>query len=260
MSMFPYLLRCASRYVVSLSLTAVAACAAVPSLDDAKLVEVTRASTDDMARNAKAVEVRSREEFGGASFSDGKGHVVAAFSASEFGAYQAYLRNHPDSVPSFHHELTPSWPVLRMAFQSSRVLFDPDASSMPTVVFRFCGSDGNLPGFRMQQVMWRGGFITPERAQEIDNLIKTGAIPQTYEVFFEYAYWDHKQSQRGAPVTLLPLPDDLCIAMHRWNYPLPASVGHPLRISKEMVNAAVGPLPRPLPLSVGDPDRTDIPR
>lgn len=105
----------------------------------------------------------------------------------------------------------------------------------------------------MQEVMWRGHFVTPERAREIESLIETKVRPQTYEVFFSYVYWERNQGhQSSALVTLQPLPADLCVAMHRWNYPLPSSVGHALRIDKEMVNAAVGPLPRPLPLSGGE--------
>jgi hypothetical protein len=221
-------------------------------LDEASLIEVKPPSTDDVTRYAKAREIRSREEFAGVSFSDGKGYM-SAFSPAEYDQYLAYVREHPE-VLAVLHDPKPKWPVVRVAFESSRVLFDPDASSMPTVSFYLCDSgtkDGRLSGFGTPNVMWHDRFVvSSERAREIDGALRQGDRPQTYEIFFDYVYWDWGQKrQKGQPVTLLPLPGDLCLALHRWNYALPSSVGRPLRISKDVINAAVGPLPRQLPAS-----------
>ena len=145
-----------------------------------------------MARYANAVEVRSREEFGGASFSDSKGHVIAAFSASEYDAYQAYLHVHSGQpASSLHSELSRRFPILRLTFQSSRVVFDPDAGSMPVAMFSLCGADANDFVSGMRSIIWNGRFVTPERAREIEKLIKTGR-PQTYEILFNYIHWKHE--------------------------------------------------------------------
>ena len=246
MKNLPYLTQiCGALASVLIAITVVG-CASVVPLDDAELIEVKLATTDDLTRYAQAREIRSREEFAGASFSDGKGHVLASFSPSEYDRYLAYVREHPDPLRFIHAaDLEPKqWPVVRVAFKSSRVLFDPDASSIRARLL-LCGSNDEKGLGGMRDVIWRDRFITPERARQIEKSLKDEGRPQTYKIFFDYVYWDRGQSrQEGQPVTILPLPDDLCVALHRWNYPLPSSVGRPLRISKDVINAAVGPLPR----------------
>ncbi len=230
---------------------AVAACAAAPPLDDAAPIAVELASTDDLARYAQARDIWSREMFGGASFSDGKGHVLVQFSAAEYDEYLDYLREDRPEDPVLKPRTYPyEWPVVRVAFQSPRILFDPNAGPMPSLFFYLCDSDGDsgrLWGFRDSDVMWNGRIVTSERALEIKSLLEAKAEPQEYEVFLRYVFWDLEQAPReGQPITLLPLPDDLCIALQRSNYPLPSSEGRPMRISRNAINTAVGPLPRPL--------------
>jgi hypothetical protein len=249
MKNLPYLTRiCRALTSVLITIT-VAGCATAAPLDDAALIEVKLATADDLTRYAQAREICSRAEFAGASFSDGKGHVLASFSPSEYDLYLAYVREHPDPLPIVHAaDVEPKqWPVVRVAFKSSRVLFDPDASSIPSARFFLCGSNDEKGLLGMRDVVWRDRFVTPERARQIEKSLKDEARPQTYEIFFDYEYWDRGQPrQQGRSVTLLPLPDDLCVALHQWNYPLPSSVGRPLRISKDVINAAIGPLPRQL--------------
>jgi hypothetical protein len=248
MKNLPYLTRTWGALATVLIATTVAGCASVADLDDAKLIDVRLATTGDLARYEQAREIRSRELFGGASFSDGNGHILASFSSTEFDQYLAYVHEHPLPKAGSEPPPEPKWPMLRLSFQSRRLLADPDASSMPEVLFYLCGPNdnkGRLRGFGMPEIMWHDRLVTSEGAQQIQKSLKVETRPQTYEIFFDYVYWDRGQSyQAGQPVALLPLPDDLCVALHKWNYPLPSSVGHPLRVSKDLINNAVGPLPR----------------
>jgi hypothetical protein len=103
--------------------------------------------------------------------------------------------------------------------------------------------------------MWGGQFVNRERAQEIEKMLESGAPPQIYEVFFLYVYSDRSRAgEKGQPVVLLPLPDDLCVALYQSNYPFPSSMGRPLRISKDAINAAARPVPRQLPVPQLDPN------
>lgn len=228
---------------------AVAACAPVLPLDDARLVEVGPASPDDLTRYAQARAAYARELFAGASFADGRGEVVT-FSADQYDEYRACLRDHPIVEPGQHVAPPPQWPVMRLVFTTDRALFDPEAGAVPNAIFYLCTSgpeQGHLYGFGLGEVTWHGRIVTLKRAREIARLREAGARSQTYELFFDYVYWDVAQTRsEGQQITLLPLPDDLCVAMSRWNLPLPASVGRPLRIARERVNAAAGPVPRPL--------------
>jgi len=241
-----------SRIVVGISfLIAAAGCATVAPLDDAALIQVGLASSDDLARYAVAQERMSRELFGGASFSDGKGRVLVSFTAAEYDKYLAYTREHAasESIPAPRPK--PRWPMLRLVFQSHHVLLDPDASSAPFVVFYLCDSNNDrvrLWGFGTPALMWDDRLVvTSTSVRQMATLLGTRAQPQRYEVFFEYVYSDHEHTHAATqPVTLLGLPKDLCVAMERLNYPFPSSVGRPMRISKDVINAALGPLPRSL--------------
>lgn len=222
-------------------------CAAVAPLDDAVLIDVTLASTSDMARYEEARESRSRETFRGATINDARGR--SHFSAAEYDKYRAYLRENPLHLPVFDQAF--KWPNVRLSFQSRRALFDPDASVMPRVAFHMCGSYGDeqpLWGFGSPEVIWRGRFVTAERAREIEKLLAADARAQEYEVFFQYVHYAEEKQTREpvSSVTLLPLPDDLCVALISYNFLSPPSVGRPSRVSKGAINDAVGPLPRPL--------------
>lgn len=228
-------------------------CAPVPALDDAELVSVTVASPDDLARYSQAKSIFYRETFGGASFSDGKGQILVSFSAGEYDAYLAYLVEHPDQLPNQVNRA--NWPTLRMAFRSRHVLFDPGATTTSGSFF-FCEQDrlgARIYGFGPGDILWRGRFVAARVAEEIEAAARTDTQLQNYEVFFDYVYWDTDQPRRsGEAVMLLPLPADVCFAIERPRYPFPAAFGRPLRITKDMINQAVGTLPRPIELPSGN--------
>lgn len=147
---------------------------------------------------------------------------------------------------------------MRLVFQTDRTLFDShNAGESLSVAFYLCSSapsTDQLWGFGSESlgVMWNGRVVTSEIAKDIAGAVAAKPQPQRYEIFFSYVYWDRPRTwSMGEPVTLLPLPEDLCLAMYRLRMPFPSTFGRPMRISKSLVNAAVGPLPRPLPV-VGD--------
>lgn len=222
-------------------------CASVAPLDDATLKDVRLASPDDMARYARAEEIRARETFGGAVLLGSDGNRVT-FTAAEYDRFLAYTHDHPTSEPDSGLHQQPAWPMVRLSFNSRRMLFDPDASSVPMLSFFLCdANERHLYGFRAD-VMWHDRFVTlPKDATEIARTLSIETTPQEYEVFVRYVYWDSDAPrQKRETVTLLPLPNDLCIAFYQYNSPLPPSVGRPLRISKDLVNSTVGSLPRTL--------------
>ena len=117
---------------------------------------------------------------------------------------------------------------------------------MPYLLFYLCGADNNEGRLWLTgEIMWHGRVVTLESAREIEKSLENEPRAQEYEIYFGYAYWDRQQARtKGQPITLLPLADDLCVALQRWNYPLPSSVGRPMRVGKELINKTVGPLPR----------------
>jgi hypothetical protein len=230
-------------------------CARVAPLDDARLIDVQLASPADLARRAQAQQQLTQEQFGGASFSDGKGHVTAAFLPGEYDAFLIYARTQPELATKDAEVLKPQWPTLRLAFQSRRVLFDSSASVMPDLFFYLCGEGhdkGRLFGWRTE-IMWRNRSITAGTASEIEASLKDGASSQDYEVFFDYVYWDMGRArQRGEPAVLLPLSDDLCMSFYKFDMPFPTIVGRPMRIDKDIINGTLRPLPRSLPVNSGN--------
>lgn len=182
-------------------------------LDDAELVEIALASSEDIARHQAALDLRF-----------------------------------PENLPPLVL-VKPEWPTLRLSFRSERPLFDP-SDLVPTADLYLCDEEGeerHLYGFGMPGIVWQNRFVNPRNVQAINAALEAGAKPQKYEVFFDYAYWDQEERPgKTDPVKLLPLPSDLCLALYRSHHPFGSSVGRPLRISKEAVNNAVGGLPRSL--------------
>jgi hypothetical protein len=240
------------------SIAALAAgCASVAPLDGAELGELTLASNDDKARLLQAQMQHARETFGSVSFARGPVQEPLTFGPEDYDEYLAYIEKHPDPglTPTGGIQLAPpvhDWPLMLLAFKSDRRLFTAD-ELMPLLDFYLCNpseqdASDELHGFGQSRVLWRGQIIYPPVASEIAEALETGLKPQEYEVFFHFIYWGHEQSDDGKRhVMLLPLPSDLCVSLYASNWPLAGpSVGRPLRIDKDLVNAAAGPLPRPI--------------
>lgn len=248
-----WLRRCGLRTtVVVLTAIASAGCAAVADLDDAELITIARASSEDIARYQRALELSAREGFGGASINDTRRGIRVSFTADQYDEYLAFMRDHPELDAVWSLRTPREWPVGRISFRSRRVLIDPRSASGPAVIFSLCDAvkdERQLYGFGMSNIMWNSKFVGRERALQIEQALQTDTQPQDYEVFFRYVYWDGMGKsvlRKDDPITLLPLPGDLCLALYVWNHPLPSSVGRPLRIDKVVVNEGLGPLPRQL--------------
>jgi hypothetical protein len=154
-------------------------------------------------------------------------------------------RQAKDSFRSrYHLPLTAStvnWPVIRVSFQTSRELFN--LNEMAQVGVSSCDGD-KVATVGSADILWKSRMITPVEVREIDSALKTG--PQEYEVFFSYETWKHDQAWKpGDPIRLQPLSSDLCVSMTSWdNWPLEGPGpyrGRSLRISRELVNAAIAP-------------------
>jgi hypothetical protein len=92
-------------------------------------------------------------------------------------------------------------------------------------------------------------MIYPQILSDIADALGNGQNPQEYEIFFEYYYWEDVSDSSGTQWRMLvPLPADLCVSLFELNWPLRSTVGRPLRIDRDIVSAAVGPLPRPIPV------------
>jgi len=195
-----------------------AACAGVPPLDDAEVTELALASPADLSR----------------------------YRAAKDYYYRAILTKGLPPITI----VQPDWPTLHVTFQSQRQLFNPLEAGPRLAVIYLCGErdqEWGVYGFRSAKILWRDRFVDQEASKQIAAQLKTEPKLQEYEVFFSYSYWDSLEArEEGDPITLLPLPDDLCLSLHKLNYPFAPSTGEPLRIGKEAVNEAVGDLPRPL--------------
>jgi hypothetical protein len=222
-------------------------CASVAPLDDAKVENLTLASSADIERYQKALAIWARGMFGGATFSDGKGHITASFKADQYDEYLEYESEHP--VPAMPRSTTPKWPILHLTFESNQLLLDSNSSNDLKVAFWLCkdqGDSSRLYGFGVDPVMWHGQFVTPKIGGQINAELSGSKTPQMYEVFFEYINWSKEDFQRDRFITLLPLPEDLCMATYAYNFPMSPSIGRPLRISKELINQTMGDLSKPL--------------
>lgn len=140
----------------------------------------------------------------------------------------------------------PRWPAVRVSFQSTHISFDPDHIA-PNVQFDLCdveGEDRRLYGFGWAKVVPSDALATLQWSEKTE----TDGLPPEYEIVFSYVFWDRAQrSRQRDTIVLLPLPNDLCVAFVEFNKPFPPRVGRPLRISKEIINDVVAPLPRPVP-------------
>lgn len=233
-----------------------AGCTSPPPLDDAQLGEITLATIEDRARLREAEEHHARETFGSVTFSRGPNQAPITFGPDDYDAYLAYLENHPEeglTPTSLIVGILPKserWPLLRLTFRSNRPLFD-ESDLLPSVDFYLCDKNTQgweLYGFGTPRLVWQNKIVYPPVSKEIDNSLKKSASPQEYEVFFSYIYWGHtdKNDETRHPI-LMPLPGDLCISMFSGGFFSGPRVGRPLRIDKDLVNAAVGDLPRAAP-------------
>ena len=241
------------------SIAALAAgCASVAPLDDAHLGEVTLASSEDKARLLQAERQYAVETFGRSTIARGPYEEPTIFWPGNYDEYLAYIVDHPDSglTPTSHVLFIPQahkWPLLRLTFTSERQLFTED-DLMPTVDFNLCGKDKQnhseeLHGVGHARILWRDQIVYPPVSSDIAEALENGLKPQEYEIFFEYYYWDYEIDSSGTRWRmLLPLPDDLCASLYQQNWPLRPTEGRPLRIDQALVNAAAGPLPRPVPV------------
>ena len=246
----------ASRRIACALLVILAAgCASPPSLDHAELKEVTLASPDDLTRLNRAQELWERESFGYVSFSDGRGNILASFEGEEeYDDYLAYLRKQGKSTPTevreWRQRKGPHWPQMRITFQSTHSLFE---QPVWFIEFYNCGKTDDFwewdsLHFGNPKIMWRNRIVDTEVSREIEEILETGGKPQTYEMFFKYVHSNREDYLRnGTPPVLLPLSDDLCISFTIRDILLGVGVGRPFRIDGNLVNAAVGDLPRPRP-------------
>lgn len=211
----------ATRLVWAVVLTVLASgCAGAPPLTDAELTSVSLASDEDLSR-----------------FETAKNSY--------------YRTAYPRGLPSVT-VLQPDWPVVRIVFQSQRQLFNPLEAGMRHAVVYPCvdrNRDWDAGGLGSQPILWRNSIVDRNASERIAEQLATGPAPQEYEVFVRYDNWDRSEVRAaGDPVTLVPLQDDVCLSLQKLNYPFAPDIGDPLRISKDLVNRAVGKLPRSLPV------------
>lgn len=223
----------------------VAGCA-VPPLDDARLEGIRLATAEDMERHERAQAVRSREGFGGASVQDPvKGRID--FSAAEYDEYLRYEREHP--TPDFNPPCRrPRYPNLRISFSTRRLLLEPDPRNPYMGAYSrlyFCDAEP-IYGFGATEVMWKGRFLTRQRASDLKSALAASPQPQAFEIFVPYAHSkDWREIEPGNfAVTLMPPRGELCLSRIEFGYP--TVVGKPLRIGKEAAANALGRLPRTL--------------
>ena len=217
----------------------------IPSLEDVDF-EVTLASVDDWTRYEKAMEPIYRAQFAGATYVDAKGHVEAEFKAKDYDANLAYERTR--FGPSVGSRM-PAWPVLKLKLLTHRLLHDPK-SSQTRIGFRFCdpqASKNTRWGILDDFLIWKGQLVDHDRALEIDSALKASAKPQEYEAFLTYVYYADESLKADKTVTLLPLPSDLCVSLARPSGFESFEYGPPKRLDKNIVNKAVGDLPRSQP-------------
>lgn len=215
----------------------------LPSLEGAVLVEVRPGSAEDRVRLDRAEQQHRREMFRGISFAP-KGGQMVTFGKDEYDQYLAYMRANA-SLDVSPRAGTFEWPLLTLSFRSDHSLFEEKSNAFESVAFFSCGDQRRLPYLQVQTpgLMWRDRAITPGVAMKIEDLLLSKAGPQAYEIFFVYVHWDVTRHPvpTGEPVSLLPLPDDVCIAFYQDGI---TDLGRPLRVSREAINTAVGPFPR----------------
>jgi hypothetical protein len=232
-------LRSAARTLATCVIAAIAVgCTSIPRLDDAKLVSVGVATSADQARLSQAKEQLAREIFGGASIRDPQNGLLV-FSSADYDAYRAYKRDHPELNPWSQSLTEWPWPVLRITFSTSRILFeedDPNGSRQG--LLSFCSGSEIGSG----DLLWQGRVLTRGIAGQIKAAAAAG--PQMYETFVLYTHATDALPNDTA-VMLLPPADDLCLSIFTFaNWPVGSTTGTSLRIPKNSVAAALGILPR----------------
>jgi hypothetical protein len=198
----------------------VANCAGVPTLSQAELAQVGLATPDEEARLQAAKD--------------------------------AYRDEQKPRIRLKVTVIQPDWPILWVTFRSAQQLFNPlEAGERYASVYLCSLRDEEVNARRLarESILWRDRIVGQKAARQIAEELRAGAAPQEYKVFFRYMNWDRTAPrQNGDPITLVSLEEDLCLSLKKINDPFAPSIGEPLRIDKEAVNAAVGTLPRSLPV------------
>jgi hypothetical protein len=202
----------------ALSAALVASCAGVPPLADVKLTQVSSADQTEVQRVESAQNLYTEQQ-------------------------KPRVRLHLKIIQ-------PDWPWLWVTFESTRQIFNPLEAGQRYAAVYLCslaGPDLEVRRLGWQKILWRGKIVGQEAAREIAEELKTNPGPQEYKVYFRYQNWDRDEPREEEdPITLVPLQEDLCLSLKRSSDPFPPSIGEPLRISKDEINAAVGELPRSL--------------
>jgi len=211
----------AARVVCTALLTSfITGCAGVPPLREAELAEVSLATSEDLSRFQTAKDTYYRAAY-------------------------------PGGLPELT-VLQPAWPIVRIAFRSSQQLFSPLEAGKRHAVVYSCGDrdrDWDSGGLGSVPILWRNEVVDKAQSEQIAGQLATAPGPQEYEVFIRYDNWDRSEVRApGDPVTLIPLQEDLCLSLQKLNYPFAPGIGEPLRISKNLINRAVGELPISLPI------------
>lgn len=129
------------------------------------------------------------------------------------------------------------FPVLHLHIETERNLLDSDGD----LGIGLCG-DEML--YRRAFFMWRDRIVWPGVDQStFGAALRDQGTTQRLEIVLNYTWWQKLADDSQDQVTLQPLERDMCVAFQRFNKPFPTTVGAPLRVPKEMVNAALQPLP-----------------
>ena len=223
---------------------ATAGCGMTP-LDDAQFRATMLATAEDEARYDRALEISRREGFGGASVPGPDGAEVT-FGPGDYDAFQKYERESLRLRSAGTSRFPPYWPLVRVVFSSDRNLRRAPSSS-GALYWCDAGTPFQEDGFTGQaEILWRDRFIDDHPSSELRAALDTPSSPQEYEFLFPYtSILEQRPLPRGTrTVTQAPPKGDLCFALVQYTMLMPPSVGRPLRIDKEALTAALGPLPR----------------
>lgn len=213
----------------------------MPPLDEAQVQPPALATTEDLSRYAQAEELMYRESFGGA-YVPGPDGTMVTFGPDE---YDAYL-SHQGFTPDGQVDRFPTyWPVIRVAFSTAEDFVGRSDSGQ----LYWCDAalQDTETGFHgSANVMWRGQFVSQRVAEDIEAAAVASSSPQDYEILFPYTHIvETRPLPRGTrTLTVAPPESDLCFALIHHNMMMPPAVGRPLRISRNGLAAALGPLPR----------------
>jgi hypothetical protein len=219
-----------------------AGCAMTP-LDDATLGSVSLATMQDQLRLDAADERDRRESFLGATIIELNGPTTR-FGPGEYNAFVAYRDRDLRFVRS-GRRVGMEWPVLRASFLTRRSI---EADGLGRMYF--CDSGESSWRLGSAKLMWRGRIIGDEVSRQIEAALASSPQPLEYEFLFEYTATEETGPlPSGArSVTLAAPASDLCFSLVQYGMLHPPRYGRPLRIPKDAVAAALGALPRSIPI------------